>query len=214
MSTVVRTCALESLAAIVTCGIPELRDSVCIGAPPSSHEQTYPSLTINAVKWSFRPENIEELADSPPGVLIRRVGHHAGMVQIRVLATTTTSRDEFAERIVNVFTSFEDEDGWPHPGVVIARITECGLVPWTASFELDGDEWVNLEAFDRKYEALIEVDGFIPALTCKHGVPTVETLALAVTTSFAGAVAGDPISADATEVVSLTVDGIPVLITT
>jgi hypothetical protein len=208
--TVVRTCALESLAAVVTCSIPELREAVCIGAPPSSHEQTYPSLTINAVKWAFRPENIDELRDTPPGVLIRRVGHHEGMVQLRVLATTTGQRDELSERISKVFEAFEDEDGWPHPGVVLTRITECGLVPWTASFELDSDEWVNLEAFERKYEALLQVDAFIPALICKIGVLMVETLALSLATSYLGAAGGDPISASATEIVRLTAAGIPV----
>lgn len=201
----VRTCALESLAAAITCQIPELVDAVCIGAPPSSHEQTYPSMTINAVRWTFVPENIAELDGAPPGVLIRRVGHHDGIVQIRILATTPAQRDDLAERVANVFTSFEDEDEWPHPGTIITRITECGLIPWTASFDLDTDEWVNLDAFERKYEALLEADAFIPTLTCRTGVATIDTLQLATETSFDADTA-----APVAELVRLTAAGVPV----
>lgn len=204
---IVRTCALERLAEILVCNIPELVDRVCVGAPPSSHEQTYPSMTINGMRWTFQPDEVEDLPGSPPGMAIRRVGSHDGTVQIRVLATTPAERDDLSQRIVDAFTGFEDENGDPHPGVILARVTECGFIPWTASFDLDRDEWINLAAFDRKYEALIEVDASVPAIVCKTGVPTIETLRLGLTGDFTSTPSAATMQPPAVEVVQILQDG-------
>jgi hypothetical protein len=205
-----RNAALHALARTITCAVPELIDKVCVGAPPSSHEQAYPSMTVNAIRWRFiasEIEEIEEAAGAPPGLSIRRIGSHEAMIQIRILCTSTAQRDELAEKVVQVFLDSEDEDEWPHPGIIIARITDCGFVPWTASFELDQDEWVNLRAFDRQYEALIEATGILPAFSCKPGVPTIDTLEMGVTDDFTATPSVDNMAPPVVELAVILQDG-------
>jgi hypothetical protein len=205
---VVRLCALEALSEVLVEAIPELDGQVCIGVPPNTHEQTYPSMTINPVRWKFQPEEIEELDMGSSGLSVRRVGTHEGMIQIRVLATTPGQRDELASRVVDVFAGFEDEDGCPHPGTILARVTECGAVPWTACFDLDRDEWINQRAFESKYEALIEVDAAIPALVTKPGVYSIQTLQLGFTSDFTTTYSASTMLASAAvEVVQINEDG-------
>lgn len=205
---VVRLCALDALAEYLVSVVPELVGKVCVGVPPNTHQQTYPSLTINAVRWAFEPEEIEELdEETTPGYLVRKVGTHAAIIQIRVLAATPGERDTLSSQIVDAFLAFEDEDGWAHPGTILTRITDCGLVPWTACFDLDRDQWVNLRAFESLYEGLIEVDGAIPALVTKAGVYTIETLQLGVTDDFTTTFSADTMIPPAVEVVEINEDG-------
>lgn len=204
---VIRLCALEALAEYIVEQIPELDGKVCVGVPPNTHDQSYPALTINAVRWTWQPGEVEELDLDTPGMSVRRVGHHEGMIQLRVLASTVGERDELASRVVDAFLGFEDEDGNIHPGTIITRVTECGLVPWTACFDLDRDEWINLRAFESKYEALIEVEGSIPALVTKAGVYKIETLLVGLTHDFTTVFSADTMAAPAVEVVQINEDG-------
>ncbi len=181
---VVRLCAIEALAEILIAEIPELEGKVCVGVPPNTHDQTYPSMTINAVTWKFEPDDPEELDMGSFGESVRRVGTHEATVQIRILAATQGERDTYASRVVDVFAGFEDEDGCPHPGTILARVTACTVLPWTACFDLASDRWINQRAFESKYEALIEVDGLIPALVVKQGVYSIRELVLGVIHDF------------------------------
>ena len=204
---VIRLCALEALAEYLVELIPELEDRICIGVPPNSHEQTTPSLTINPMRWGFEPGEIEELDLDTPGVSVRRVGHHEATIQIRVLAATPGERDELTQQVVDAFLGFEDEDGWPHPGTILARVSECGLVPWTACFDLERDEWVNLRAFENQYEGLVEAGARIPALGTKEGVYTIDTLHLGITSDFTTTFSAATMIPPTVEVVTINEDG-------
>jgi hypothetical protein len=205
---VVKLCALEVLGEMITAEIPELVDRVCVGIPPNTHQQTYPSLAIRAAgRWKFYGTTVEEL---PAGLLntsVRRVGHHEGMVQLRVLASSPAERDALAQAVVDVFTGFEDEDGYPHPGTVLARVTRCGLVPWTACFDMESDEWVDQRAFEQLYEGLVQVEATIPALVCKRGVPRIETLVLGLTHDLTTTPSAAMMAAPTVEVVTINEDG-------
>lgn len=208
MTQVVRLAALEALAEIIVADVPEFTDRVCVGVPPNSHDQEYPSLSIRAGgRWTFEPGTVEELEVGLARTSVRRVGHHQGMVQLRVLAATAGERDELAQRVVDVFLGFEDEDGWPHVGTILARVTRCGLVTWTAAFDLDRDEWVDVGAFTNQYEGLIEVEARIPALVTKAGVPKIETLILGITEDLSATPSVDMLSAPTVEVVQINEDG-------
>lgn len=204
---IVRVCALEALAEYLVSQVPELVDRVCVGVPPNSHDQTYPSMTINGVRWTFEPGEQEELDLPHPSTTVRRVGHHEGTVQIRILAATDGERDELSEAVIAAFRGFEDEDGWPHPGTILSRVTDCGLVPWTACWDLDRDEWLNLRAFESLYESLIEVNARVPALVTKEGVYKVETLALGLTSDFTTTPSADMMIPPAVELVEINEDG-------
>lgn len=203
---IIKLCALETLAEQITAQIPELVDRVCVGVPPNSHDETTPSMTVNAVRWKYEPGMVEELTTAP-GVSVRRVGHHEGMIQIRILAATPGERDDLADRVVDVFLGFVDPEGFAHPGTILSRITNCGLVPWVASWDLDQDELVNLEAFTSKYEALIQVEGRVPALVTRTGVRDVRTLILGLTADFTATANTATMAAPATEVVQISETG-------
>lgn len=208
MTAVVKLCALECLAEIIVAAVPELAGRVCVGVPPNTHDQTYPSLAIRAAgRWKFEGSTVEELPTELLRTSVRRVGHHEGMVQLRVLASTPALRDELAQAVVDVFTGFEDEDGWPHPGTILARVTRCGLVPWTACFDLEREEWVDQRAFEQLYEGVIEVEATIPALVVKRGVPRIETLVLGLTHDLSTTPSVDMMSAPTVEVVRINEDG-------
>lgn len=205
---VVKLCALEALAEIILADVPELTDRICVGVPPRSHDQTYPSLSIQlAGKWPFMPSTVEELPVDLANTSVRRVGHHEGTVQLRVLAATPGERDELAQRVIDVFTGFEDEMGFPHPGTILTRVVRCGLVTWTACFDLDGDQWVDLAADRDKFEGLITVEGTVPALVTKRNVPKIETLILGLTEDLSTAASVDMLSAPTVEVVQINEDG-------
>ncbi len=205
---VVKLCALECLGEIITASVPELEGRVCVGVSPNTHGQTYPSLAINAAgRWKFMGSTVEELEVGLLRTSVRRVGHHEGMVQLVVLADNPQLRDELAQAVVDVFTGFEDEAGWPHPGTVLARVTRCGLVPWTACFDVESDEWDNRRAFEQLYEGVIQVEGTIPALVVKRGVPRIETLVLGLTHDLSTTPSVDMMSAPTVEVVRINEDG-------
>jgi hypothetical protein len=211
---VVRMCALEQLAAVLTAAIPELAGKVCISTPLDNHTQTLPSMAIDwagAVK--YEPLQTEDVAHLPADAdhltprAVFNVGAHEGMVQIRVLAGTPRKRNELAQAVVDVFTAALDDYGYPRPGVLATQVTDCGDVPWTASFELEQDTWINMLAFERQHEGLIEVTGIVPALVTRAGIYTMEDLRLGLTSNLSKSYTSDTMQPPAVEVVRINEDG-------
>jgi len=205
---VVRVCALESLRDALVEAIPALDGHVCIGQPDSNHSAGWPNVTLLAMKWAWVPFQEAEVG-SPEGVpstVVYSVGEHEAPVQIRVEAATPLERDTLAGQIVDVFIGAQTEDGYPRPGILMTDVTDCGVLPWRAAWELENDELVYMPIMDRHYEAVIELTGIIPALVTRLGVYTIDELRLGLS-SLTVSVDADTFTPPNVEVVSIAEDG-------
>lgn len=221
---VVRVMALEQLATVLTTAIPELAGHVCIGTPMDNHEQVLPSMAITwAGALAYDSAIEEDLAvlpvdgDHPVKRGVFNVGAHEGMVQIRVLAGTPRKRDALCEAVVGVFLAQTNEWGYPRPGVIATQVTDADIIPWLASFELEDDQWVNVLAFERQHEGLVQATGIVPALVVRTvtdpstspatGIYTIEDLRLGLTHDLATSYDADTMQPPAVEVVRINQDG-------
>lgn len=176
---VVRIEALRALAGVIEAAVPELAGKVNTGQQPSSTVQTYPTLTIIPGPLKYDPAQAIESAtigDPAAGVVVFNVGAHYGPIQLRLVTTTIGERWTLEQKIEDLFLG-----GPMRPGVVVVPVTTCAdLGNWIAAFELDGDQWVDMGAFDRKLESLITVNGVIPALVTRTDAYPINTLVLGV----------------------------------
>lgn len=178
---IVRIAALEALAALISATIPELDGHVCAGIAPSSEYETVPNVSINPSRWTFDPDGTHEHASLPGNVLVWNVGQHTCACTISVVASSPRQRARIEAKIIDLFLSQESDDGFLRAGVIVMPITACPeLSTWFASFELESDEWSDVQALDRRYESRIVCNGIIPALTIGRPVYTINSLILGV----------------------------------
>lgn len=200
---VVRIEALRALAALIELEIPELAGRVCSGVAPSSELEEIPNVSINPTRWDFIPEQVTPHATLPGNVVVYEVGQHESPCVISIVAGTPASRWTIEARILDLFArAVHPLTGMSLPGVIVLAVSACPeLSLWSASFDLDSDEWVDVGALDRRYESRIMTTATIPALTIRRPVYTIDQLILGVVA------APNLLPAPADELVTINVDG-------
>lgn len=204
---VVRIEALRALAKLFELRIPELRGHVCVGV--SSEHEEVPNLSIQPTRWTYLPDQANEHATLPGNVVVWDCGDHQCTCVLSILAATPGQRAALEAKVLDVFLSSRHPlTDMPRPGVLVMPITACpALDLWTASFELESDEWIDTLALDRRFESRLVVNAIIPALTIQTPVYTINELILGVTedmdTTFTPATAIPP----AVELVTINEDG-------
>lgn len=203
---VVRIEALRAFAAMIETAIPDLAGKVKAGQVPSGVDQTYPSLTIVPGPLSYEPaQDLEHatIGDPAAGNVVFNVGAHSGPFQLRLVATTIGERWTLEQKIVNLFMAQE-----LRPGVIVVPVTSCPeLGNWLAAFEYTSDQWIDTEAFDRKLESLITVNGIIPALIARTGVYEIDDLVIGLTDDFDTTFTTDTMVPPGVELVLINQDG-------
>lgn len=203
---IVRLEALRSLAARIEAAVPALAGKVKCGQAPAGTEQTYPTLTIIPGTLKYEPHQEAEhatIGDPALGNVVYNVGAHHGPVQLRIVATTVGERMQLEQDVANFFLAQE-----LRPGIVITEVTTCPeLGNWVAAFEYESDQWINVDAFDRKLESLILVNAVIPALVARTGVYEIDELVLGVTADFDTAFTTDTMVPPGVELVLINQDG-------
>jgi hypothetical protein len=182
---VVRIEALRALARLIELAIPELEGHVCVGVAPSGEKEEIPNVSINPSRWAFEPyqEAIYEPAATLPGHrVVFEIGNHECAVAISVVAATPAQRWELEDQILGLFLQQKHPlSGFRMPGTIMIPVTAIPeLASWTATYDLDTDEWIDALAIDRRYESKIMATCLIPALTVDEPVYTIEQLLLGV----------------------------------
>lgn len=206
MTCVVRTAGLEALAALITCAIPSLAGHVCISVAPSSEHEELPNMTLEPGRWAWEPAQRMEHAQLANNIVVWNVGRHSTPLMISIMASSPDLRAELEAQVLDVFlSSVHPLTGMPRAGVVVAPVTSCpSLSTWVAAFELESDEWINVDAFNRRYESRILVTALLPALYCQRPVYTLAELQLQLATPADIAL---PSPAGAIELVTINSDG-------
>lgn len=203
---IVRLEALKSLGARIEAFVPALAGKVKTAQAPSGTDQTYPTLTIIPGPMKF--ESLQEVEHATIGAaslgnVVFNVGAFSGPVQLRIVATTVGERMALEQGVTNLFMSQERR-----AGIVITEVTACAdLSTFLAAFEYDNDQWMDADAFDRKLESLIVVNGIIPALVARSGVYEIDELVLGLTADFTTAFTTDTMVPPGVEVVQINEDG-------
>jgi hypothetical protein len=174
---------MKSLAARIEAAVPELVGKVKTEQQPAGVEQVYPTLTITHGTLKFEPFGEFEhatIGDPSLGNVVFNVGERSGPVQLRIVATTPGERMLLEQKVTNLFLSQERR-----AGILVCEVTACPeLGNWLAAFEYDSDQWINVDAFDRKLESLIIVNGILPALVARTAVYEIGDLVLGLTADF------------------------------
>jgi hypothetical protein len=180
---IVRLEVFKALGAAIETAVPELAGKVKVGQASSGTEQTYPTLTIVPGKFMHEPFDEYEHAtvgDPADGNVVYNVGELAGFVALRIVATTPSERYALEQKVANLFLSQERR-----AGILVVDVTACpDLSAFVASFIYDSNDWVNVDAFDRKLESVISVNGIVPALVARTGVYEIDELVLGMTEDF------------------------------
>jgi len=177
---VIRLNALESLKCIIADAIPELDGNICAGVGAPNHRLAYPSLSINVTRFTYEPQQAEVQRSLSPDAALMQMGWHIADVELVVTAQYPELRYQIEESIVQLFLGDDC-----HPGVLQATITSCEA--WGkiyASFELNGETWIDEFAFEQKYSSTLGITGMIPALVTKRGAYTMRDLRTALVEDF------------------------------
>jgi hypothetical protein len=205
---IVRIEAFRALERLLACEIPELDGHICTGQSPAGEIQEYPSLTIDPGRLTYEPHQALEVAKLPGARAIYNVGSHDGPVSLRLVATSVGERWTLEQKVLDVFLSQLDEEGFGRPGVLVVPVSGCSnLSRQVATFELDEDEWNDARAFDRRYESVITLRASLPALATRCGVYTIHDLRLGLTADMATAFTPSTMVPPAVEVVRVEEDG-------
>lgn len=203
---IVRLRALEALGLVIAAAVPALAGKVRVGQAPSSVDQTYPTLTIIPANLKFEPHGEAEhatIGDPAAGNVVFNVGVHEGPIQLRIVASTIGERYELEQRVLDVFLKQE-----LRAGILIVPVTTTpDLSTWIAAFELDSDQWIDTEAFDRKLESIIIANGVIPALVARTDVYEIDELVLGLTPDFDTAFTTSTMVPPGVELVQINDDG-------
>lgn len=206
---VVRIEALRAFGAFIERMVPELAGHVCVADTPPNEYESMPNVSIIPGKWDYAPEQRSDHAELPGNTVVYNVGEHNAPCVISVMASTRTERAALEQKIVALFYGNDHPlDGMPLDGVIMLPVNTCpALSRWSASFDLESDEWNDTLAQDRRFESRIVCTAGIPALTIKTPVYTIEQLLLGITedmsTTFTPATAIPP----AVELVVINEDG-------
>lgn len=205
-TSIVRIEALKALKAMIETAVPALVGKVKVSQAAPGVEQTYPTLTIMPGTWRYEPYGEAEQAtigDPADGNVVFNVGAHSAPVQLRIVAATIGERMALEQEVTNLFMSQE-----LRAGILVVPVTSCpDLSDWIAAFEYESDQWIDADAFDRKLESLIIVNGCIPALVARTEVYEINDLALGLTPDFDTAFTTDTMVPPGVELVLINQDG-------
>lgn len=202
----VRLEVLKSLAARIATAVPALVGKILSGQQSSGKDQTYPTLTLLPGKMTFEPlQEVEHatIGDPANGNVVFNVGAHSGPLQMRIVATTVGQRMQLEQDVTNFFMAQERR-----AGIVITEVTTCpDLSMFLAAFEYDSDQWIDVDAFDRKLESVVMVNAIIPALVLRANVYEIDSLVLGLTADLTTAFTTDTMIPPGVEVVQINDDG-------
>lgn len=207
MTAVVSVEAFRALGALIAAAVPELVGKINpTGQVESSRVQTYPTLTFVPGQLKFEPHQAIEhatIGDPDDGIVVFHVGERSGPLQLRIVATTPGERWTLEQRVLDAFSSQEGREG-----VLVVDVTAIpGLGDWTASFELDNDQWQDAGAFDGKHESIVVVNAIVPVLVVRTGVYEIDDLVLGLTSNFAKVFTSSTMVPPDVEVIQIHEDG-------
>jgi hypothetical protein len=203
---VLRYEALILLAKCIGDAVPAIRGKICAGPAESPKRLGFPHLSINPIKFKYFPDQAAEpvelgdpdTTEHARGKVLLNVGRHEGLIQLRLGAQTARLRAELEEKILAVFLGREGS-----PGVLVTPIPKCHNA--TVAWELDGDEWENEKAFDKKWYSIMTVMAQLPALVTRGSVYSIEELRLTLTEDLSTPIESVP--AEEQETVQISEDG-------
>ena len=200
---IVRLEVLKQLSAAITADVPDLAGKVCVGHAGASKLLSFPHMVILPIRWKYTPFQADEVHEPAADRVVMNVGYHQSIVQVRLGAKTQHERYALEQQVIDVFLSTP-----MRPGVLLTEVTSCPeLGDFTASWELDNDEWEDAKAFDSQFYSIIVLDATIPALVTRTGAWTIEQIQLGIT-DMLSAVDADNFNTDPpVEVVQIHADG-------
>lgn len=191
---IVKLKALDRLAEVFACAIPELKGRICAGPGSRDHALKFPSLVINPERFTFYPDQADErdyltgLDNEPsPKCVAFAVGRWEGTIELKLGEKTPYKRYELEHKIENVFlgattgASAEYPDLYPelHPGSIIVDVPECYNA--RCFFELSTAMWENEKVFTNEWYSSLRVNAIIPAFIVKAPVYSMDSIELSLT---------------------------------
>lgn len=172
--TILRQDALDLLAADIQANIPELDGRVCAGPATPNHQQNYPSLVIDPIRWTFVPDQQEVFLDVNPNDAVLKMGRFDSAVRLTLSHSNPFKRAELEQKLVDMFLGSEYG-----PGTLKYESSEC----YDASvvYTLGDTEWDNEKGWDKKWASVSMVDLTIPALVYKTQIYTINAICVQYT---------------------------------
>lgn len=162
---VVRMEALRSLASAIADQVPELGTIVAPVPAPDGMKLKKPSLAIDAVSYTFHPDQEGRVGEVGTDVVVVQCGRHEVLLHLRVIHDSLQHRMQLEQAVLDVFFSTPRK-----PGILITPVVtvdKFGI--FNAAWELDSDEWQPEKFFDREHWSFLAVVGQIPALATRAG---------------------------------------------
>ncbi len=212
----VRLKAFTALSRAIQEGVPELKGNVFI--QPIDGSQSMPfseplscphSLVITRNVFTYFPEQMQIVALPEPTIVVVKVGYHEGEVELRLASPDAEERADLEQRLLELFLgSVHPVTGVGRPGVLVTEVTDFPrLGDFVAAWELDDGDWREEAVFDRSRQSILSVNALIPALATREGVPTIESLRLALTEDFDKTFDETVTTGPGVEVVEIQADG-------
>ena len=178
---IVRLEAYRRLALQIEAAIPDLRDQTRVMQVPPDQSWAAPCLAIiPPEKHAFYRQQESEHDKPTPSSLVVEVGWWTGTAQLRLAHATPAQRNEFEEKITQLFWQRENAGG-----VLLSPVTACrDYGRFTASWELEDSGWDDEFAFSSQHWSVSELSVTIPALVTRQGVYAIDDLRLGLTQDF------------------------------
>lgn len=142
----------------------------------------FPAVRVLPGKFTFDPWQEQEVDDTQATNLFLEVGEFEGNVEIRVSATSKFQREQIEDTILNWFLARAYT-----PGVQVTTLPPGQTVGGIATtyqancaFSLEDEEWREEMVFAAKRYTFLDVEAWFPALVVRTGVPTIQSLRLAM----------------------------------
>lgn len=193
MASIIKRRVLEQLGAILGPLVaPEvLSGDVLLGDQDPTVKACFPRLLIRwAGPLTFMPFEDDEVWSTTTTQAVE-VGDFQGQIQIELGTVSTVLRETLEDRLLNAFLAGQSPDGFSRPGVLVAQLDQflvggtANLATVPVAYVLQQEAWQEELVFDLKRFSSLYIDVDMPALVVRTGVPTIESLVLAITNDLA-----------------------------
>lgn len=148
--------------------------------PGPEQKTLFPSALVETSRFEFEPENPDDLSDELDTVAVIQVGEFQGMAELKVYATTPAEREQYEQRIMDLFIADPEAPGTLYIDTPPLTVNgQATLYSAQIKVRLESADWEEEYAFENRRYSFLDISFAYPALTTQT-VANINSLQLAL----------------------------------
>lgn len=175
----IKRAVCNAVANYLAANVTGLAGKVTAGQVGPEQETQFPSATIEPSGFQFVPEDPDEVLEETDGS-IQTVGEFQGLAELKLYATTRVMREEYEQRITDLFLSQQDSPGTLYVDTETLTVSNVAtLYSAQIKVRMESEDWEEEYTFENRRYSFIDLSFAYPALVRRAAVD-IDSLQLAL----------------------------------